>query len=272
MKLRNYRIRVGSTLDLDVGECGSPKGRPVILLHGLSDSWPSYLPLMAEMPEDLRLIAVSMRGHGDSAKPASAYSLADVAGDVLTLMNALGLAKADIVGHSLGSTVAQKLVELAPDRVRGLILIGAFISMRANPAVTGLWEEAIAPMVDPVDADFVREFQEGAVGSDTSRQIVERAVAESLKLRAADWQAALSAAMTEDLTQALARFDGPVLVMHGQLDDYSVAHEQSELARGNKRRLASQPQWGHSPHWEHPAAAASLIVQFLAEEAATAEV
>lgn len=266
MRTRHYQITTGPELVLDVGEAGSREGRPVILIPGLSDSWPSYLPLMAEMPEELRLIAVSPRGHGNSAKPAGACSLAAMAGDVLSLMDALGLQRADIVGHSLGSTVAQKIVELAPGRVTSLTLIGAFIRMRANPSVIGLWDEAVAPMTDPVDPAFVREFQEGAVGPDTPRELIDRAVAESMKLRAADWKNALRAAMSEDLTSALAEFRGATLVLHGQLDGYCLAEEQAELARGERRRLVSEPGWGHAPHWEYPADVAALMAEFLAGE------
>lgn len=268
MRTRNYQIAVGPALELDVGEAGPENGRPVILLPGLSDSWPSYLPLMAEMPQDMRLIAVSLRGHGDSTKPAGDYTLVETAGDVVSAMNALGLTQADIVGHSLGSAVAQKLTELAPERVASLTLIGAFIRMGANEEVVSLWNEAIAPLTDPVDRDFVRGFQESAVGPDAPRPIIERAVAESMKLRAGDWKAALAAGMSADLTHALARFRGPTLVLHGQLDEFCSVAEQAELGRGERRRLVSQPHWGHSPHWERPAEAASLIAQFLAEEGA----
>lgn len=270
MKTRNDQIAVGPVLKLDVGEAGPRDGRPVILLPGLSDSWPSYLPLMAEMPKELRLIAVSLRGHGDSTKSAGAYSLAEVAGDVLSMMDALGLVQADIVGHSLGSTVAQKLAELAPGRVASLTLIGAFIRMGTNPAVVRFRDEAIAPLTDSVDPDFVRGFQESAVGPDTPRPIIERAVLESMKLRAGDWKAALAAGISADLTHALARFRGPTLVLHGQLDEFCSVAEQTELGRGERRRLVSQPHWGHSPHWERPAETASAIAQFLAEEGAAA--
>jgi non-heme chloroperoxidase len=270
MRTRNYRVSVGPGLALDVGEAGPPDGRPVILIPGLSDSWPSYLPLMAEMPRDLRLIAISLRGHGDSDKPAGQYSIAEMAGDVLSAMDGLGLVQADMVGHSLGSIVAQKLAEMAPERVRSLTLIGAFIRLGANPSVVGLWDEAIAPMTEPIDPGFVREFQESAVGPDTPRPIIERAVSESMKLRAEDWKDALAAGMAADLTHALARFDGPVLVLHGQLDDYCLVTEQAELAEGGRRSLVSQAQWGHSPHWEHPSAVASLLARFLAESAVPA--
>jgi pimeloyl-ACP methyl ester carboxylesterase len=270
MRTRNYQITVGPAMELDVGETGPQEGRPVILLHGLSDSWPSYLPLMAEMPKDLRLIAVSLRSHGNSTKPAGAYSLADMAGDVLSLMDALGLGQADIVGHSLGSTVAQKLAEIAPHRVAGLTLIGAFLRMGGNPAVIGLWDEAIAPMSDPVGPGFVRDFQESAVGPDTPRPIIERAVSESMKLRAGDWKSALAAGMSADLTHALVRFSGPTLILHGQLDDFCLAEEQAELSHCPRRRLISHANWGHSPHWERPAEAASAIATFLSEETAAA--
>jgi pimeloyl-ACP methyl ester carboxylesterase len=193
-----------------------------------------------------------------------------MAGDVLSMMDALGLAQAEIVGHSLGSTVAQKLAELASGRVASLTLIGAFIRMGTNPAVVSFRDEAIAPLTDPVDPDFVRGFQESAVGPDTPRPIIERAVLESMKLRAGDWKGALSAGMSADLTHALARFRGPTLVLHGQLDDFCLAEEQAELGRGEMRRLMSYAHWGHSPHWERPAEAAAVIAQFLAEEGATA--
>ncbi|MDP3689608.1 alpha/beta fold hydrolase [Bradyrhizobium sp.] len=269
MKTRNYRISVGPALDLDIGETGAVDGRPVILIHGLSDSWSSYLPLMAEMPDDMRLIAVSLRGHGNSAKPAQGYRLADMARDVLAVMDALGLARADVVGHSLGSTVAQKLVELVPGRVASLTLIGAFIRMGTDPAVISFRDDAIVPLTDPVDPGFVREFQEGAVGPDTPRKIIERAVAESMKLTASDWKAAMDAAVAADLTHALDGFTGPVLVLHGQLDGFCLAAEQAELALGEGRRLISQAHWGHSPHWEHPAETASMLARLIGEEAAT---
>jgi pimeloyl-ACP methyl ester carboxylesterase len=270
MKTRNNRVSVGQGLALDIGEAGPLQGRPVVLIPGLSDSWPSYLPLMAEMPAALRPIAISMRGHGDSDKPAGPYNLADMAGDVLCAMDGLGLARADIVGHSLGSTVAQKVAELAPERVLSLTLIGAFIRMGENPAVIGLRDEAIAPMTDPVKQGFVREFQESAVGPDTPSLVIERAVAESMKLRAEDWKAALAAGMAADLTHALQSFGGPVLVLHGKLDDFCLLAEQSELTTGDRRNVVSRAQWGHSPHWEHPSEVALLMARFLAEAAMAA--
>ncbi|MFN4140326.1 alpha/beta fold hydrolase [Aestuariivirga sp.] len=268
MSLRNRRVNVTPEIELDLAESGPVNGRPVILIPGLSDSWPSYLPLMREMPGDLRLISFSLRGHGDSGKTPPGYGLSDMAGDVLAAMDLLGISRADVVGHSLGSMVAQKLVQLAPSRCTSLTLIGAFVRMQSNPAVVSLHEEVILPLADPVDPAFVRGFQESAVGPATSCHLIEDVVAESLKLRADDWKAALGAAMAADLTTALSDFAGPVLVLHGQLDDFCLPEEQIELTRGMRRQLISRPDWGHSPHWEMPADTAANIAQFLGSVAA----
>ncbi|WP_170971842.1 alpha/beta fold hydrolase [Rhodobacter sp. SY28-1] len=268
MELRTKRILVSPGLALDVVETGNPMGHPVIFLPGLSDSWPSYLPLMAEMRKDRRLIAISPRGHGDSGKPTAPYDLADLARDVISVMRALEVASADIVGHSLGTTVAQKLVELAPSRVTSLVLIGAFVRIGSNPAVIDLHDNAIAKLIDPVDPVFVKEFQESAVGPDTPRETIDRAIAESMKLTARDWQMALGASMVADLALAMIGYRGPVLILHGELDDFCIADEQADLARGSNRRLVSNAHWGHSPHWEHPALVGRLIEQFVSEKQA----
>jgi non-heme chloroperoxidase len=267
MEMRTYRIGTGA-LDLDIAESGATDGRPVLLIQGLSDSWLSYLPLLAEMPADLRLIAISLRGHGDSGKAAAGYSLDDMARDVVAVMDALGLSRADIVGHSLGSVVAQKLVEVLPGRVTSLTLIGAFVRMGANPAVVD-FHNAVLSLTDPIDPAFVRNFQESAVSPETPRDVIDRAVGESLKLSAIDWKAALGAAMAADLTHALEGFTGPVLVLHGQLDGFCQVEEQADLAQGERRRIVSMPHWGHAPHWEYPVETAAFLVQFLTEVTAS---
>ena len=66
-----------------------------------------------------------MRGHGDSERPPPGIGIDDLADDVMRLMDAMQIAKAVIVGHSMGSFVARKVYELAPGRVSRLVLVGA---------------------------------------------------------------------------------------------------------------------------------------------------
>ncbi|MGZ5189979.1 MAG: alpha/beta fold hydrolase [Flavisolibacter sp.] len=79
----------------------------IIFLQGLSDSWHSYELVLEHMPNSIRVLALSMRGHGESGKPDVKFSPQDFADDVAAFMKELKIDKAIIVGHSLGSIVAQ---------------------------------------------------------------------------------------------------------------------------------------------------------------------
>jgi non-heme chloroperoxidase len=134
-------------------------GEPLVLLHGYSDSWRSYLPLMRELPSSMRLVALSQRGHGDSSKPTAAYGTEVMARDLARVMDHLGIARAVVVGHSMGSLVAQRFAQDHADRVSRLVLIGAFASLKGNPGAEALWRDAISTMTDPVPPAFARDFQ-----------------------------------------------------------------------------------------------------------------
>src|SRR5688572_2341793 len=104
-------------LVLPYHEQGDPDGIPLILLHGVTDSHRSYEPVLAELPPSIRAIALTMRGHGDAGKPEAGYAAEDFAGDVIAFMDALGIERAIVAGHSLGSYVARTVAAAYPERV-----------------------------------------------------------------------------------------------------------------------------------------------------------
>src|SRR5512136_2601359 len=96
---------------------------PLVLIHGLgssADDW--FLQLPAFAPRYF-CVAVDLRGHGLSEKPAGRYSVALFASDVAALVRDLDLAPAHILGLSLGGMVAQQLALVQPQIVRSLVLI-----------------------------------------------------------------------------------------------------------------------------------------------------
>ncbi|GGK86085.1 alpha/beta fold hydrolase [Deinococcus radiotolerans] len=98
------------------------EGYPLILLHGLG-SHSGWLDAdLDHFARTRRVIALDSRGHGRSGHPAS-FTLADHVSDVLTVMDSLGIAQADVMGTSMGSYVAQALAAGHPQRVSRLILI-----------------------------------------------------------------------------------------------------------------------------------------------------
>lgn len=101
-------------------------GRPVVLLHGFPDSgrlWRNQVPALAAA--GFQVIVPDQRGYGMSDKPkeVEAYSLPFLAGDIMAVLDALGIAKAHVVGHDWGAAVAWGLGSLASDRVDHLVAL-----------------------------------------------------------------------------------------------------------------------------------------------------
>lgn len=108
------RLRV-----LDSGASNKP---PVLLLHGLYDRAECWQPVVDTLSRHFRLIMPDLRGHYRSDWPESGYALPDYATDALGVLDALEIAQADVLGHSLGALIAMELATVAPERVRSVML------------------------------------------------------------------------------------------------------------------------------------------------------
>jgi len=99
------------------------RGRPLVLLHGLSDSHRSWRRVAAAMAEHRRVLMLDLPGHGLSGRPDACYSLDWHAAVVGDWIDRLGLEEIDLVGHSFGGGVAQFLLLSHAHRVRRLALV-----------------------------------------------------------------------------------------------------------------------------------------------------
>jgi len=112
------------------------EGRPVVLLHGFPDSgrlWRNQVPVLASA--GFKVIVPDLRGYGRSDKPAAveSYSIPYLAGDVVAILDALGVERAHVVGHDWGAALAWALGSLLPDRVDHLTALsvghpGSFVA------------------------------------------------------------------------------------------------------------------------------------------------
>jgi non-heme chloroperoxidase len=142
---KSITLRTGITMKY--AEAGNPQGTPVILLHGYTDSGRSFqfvLPALEKENPQLRIIAPDLRGHGESSMPDSTrcsknpetcFEPADFAADIIALMDQLNISKANIVGHSMGSIIAQELALQYSERVNSLVLIGTFVNGKESVTV-----------------------------------------------------------------------------------------------------------------------------------------
>ena len=103
------------------------KGFPVILLHGYPFDHHLWDPLLPFLPADIHCVIPDLRGFGASIVVDSHYSLSDMAGDVIDLMDSIHLDGAVLAGHSMGGYVALEIAGQIPERVKGLALIASHI-------------------------------------------------------------------------------------------------------------------------------------------------
>lgn len=97
-------------------------GEPVLLIMGLGAERRAWALQLPGFTERHRVIAFDNRGVGESSTPPGPYSTEQMAADALAVMDAAGVARAHVVGVSLGGTIAQQVALLAPDRVGALVL------------------------------------------------------------------------------------------------------------------------------------------------------
>lgn len=248
---------------LRYAEQGPPEGRPIVLLHGYSDSWFSWSLVLPLLPDSLRVLALDLRGHGESSQPAGGYALRDLAADVIALLDAQGITRATVVGHSMGSLVAQQVALAAPERVDRLVLVGSGTTFRRATDI-GELEAAVNQLTDPVATEFVRSFQESTVYAPLPADFLDRVVVESGKLTAPVWRALMVGMLGAAVPTRLGALGIPTLVLWGDHDSVFPRSEQDALlALVPTATLKVYPETGHALHWERPAEFARDLVSFL---------
>ncbi|OZG26606.1 3-oxoadipate enol-lactonase [Williamsia sp. 1138] len=95
----------------------------IVFLGSLGSDRSMWQPQMADLGADHRVIALDVRGHGESPTPAGPYTVPDLADDVLTTLVALGAGTVHLVGLSLGGAIAQQIALVAPERVSTMTLL-----------------------------------------------------------------------------------------------------------------------------------------------------
>lgn len=134
LRFGEVRTRHGRLAVLEAG-----KGEPLLLLHGLGGTKQSFLPTVAALAGERRLVAVDLPGFGDSAKPVASYTPSMFCSWIVALLDELGIERCHLLGHSLGGRVALELGFRDPDRVEALVLM--------TPSLAWLRERRWAPLL-----------------------------------------------------------------------------------------------------------------------------
>jgi pimeloyl-ACP methyl ester carboxylesterase len=247
---------------------GDPAGTPVVLIHGYTDSARDWVPLIPWLSPHLKLILVDLRGHGRSGKPDCCYTRIDFAYDIKLLLDALHIERADIVGHSLGSIVAQTFAEFWPERTGRVVLISSSGGRRpgAAPARPQLdYAGAIRQLKEPIDPNskFMIEWWSSPTPVDPDFIRRQRQDAARIPLRV--WLAILDQGLVDtDLQRTLPRLKAPTLLIWGSADPLMEEEVRTSLREALPQAdVKVFPGLGHNPFWEQPAQVAAVINQFL---------
>ena len=261
------------------GSVDEGSGEVIVLLHGIAGSSQTWRALVGPLSRRYRVIAPDLLGHGNSTKPRADYSLGALSALVRDILDELGIARATIVGHSLGGGIAMQFVYQHPDYVDRLVLIGSgglgpdvglTLRLASLPGA-----ELVLPVIaarrllSPGDRVFswLRKMGvESPRGEELWRHYsslsdgpTRRAFLRTLRSVVDHRGQAVSA-----LGKLNFRTDFPVMAIWGERDNMiPVSHAYAAQEVRPDVRLEVLADVGHFPHAERPGEVAELIDDFI---------
>jgi 3-oxoadipate enol-lactonase len=241
----------------------------LVLIQGMGLDRLGWEPVLCKLRRSFRLVLVDNRGSGHSDRPAGRFGVADMAEDIVAVLDAAGIRRAHVMGASLGGMVAQELAIRHPERVDGLVLActaPGWPFAYPMPAASVRLIAKTAPMTAEATR---RRHTENALSARTVRQRPEL-VLRLLQLqgsqpedrKALSAQAAAGARYAGRLRQA--RIRARTLVLHGGADTVVDPRNGRLLAdRIPGARLVTFPELGHLLFWEDPDGFAEAVTSFL---------
>ncbi|GAA1238288.1 alpha/beta hydrolase [Prauserella halophila] len=282
---------------LHVAEAGA--GEPVLLLHGFAGLWWTWHHQLRDLADSgFRVVAVDLRGYGDSDKPPRGYDAWTAAGDVAGLIRALGLRSAHVVGHAGGGLLAWSVAAMRPRVVRSVGVLGGAHPLALRHAASRLpvgrrgaqtrasrhvlrFQVPMAPekRLTSDGAAHVGELLSSWAGEawrgtddfiDTAATLRHAMCVPGVAHSALEYYRwALRSQLRGDgrrfRRDVDTRVTVPVLQLHGEDDPcilQSTARDSTPW-RGPHSEFVTLPGVGHFPHLEAPAETSAVLATFL---------
>jgi 3-oxoadipate enol-lactonase len=240
-----------------------PDSAPVLLLsNSLGTNFSMWDPQLPQFEKHFRVLRYDTRGHGHSAVPPGPYSFEQLGGDVLALLDALNIARANFCGLSMGGMTGLWLGLQAANRFENLIISSA--SAKFGTADT--WNARIAAVTEGgmksiaaqvLQRWFTPEFQ-------ASSADIVRTTLHMLENTPAEGYAACCAALRDsDLREAISAIRTPTLVISGDKDPVSPPADGKFIAEKIPGARYAEVPGAHLANIESPAAYTSAVLNFL---------
>jgi len=242
-------------------KAGAETAPALLFLHGFADSWRSGELLFPTLSDHFRVFALDQRGHGQSDDEFDRFTIDDFAADAADFIRWVIGGPVILVGHSLGSLVAQRVAADHKDMVSRLVLISSTDSA-ANSAVLRDLRDTLRSFGDEVPRAFVQDFHAGLIAKPLYLSQLDVFDAESMRLSARVWRKTAEALVIRNAPVA-ARIAAPTLVLQGAEDAvFGVEAQHRLMALLKDGRLRVYPEVGHAPNWEEPETVARDIIAF----------
>ena len=248
---------------------GDPQNPPVLCLHGLLGSARNLFRVVETLAgAGFYALAYDQRGHGHSPH-ADDYSLQSLAHDVFTIMDENKIARAHLVGHSLGARVSLAATGLYPDRVQSLTMLDSGISI--EPAHLKNLHEIIDPLADSYTSRAVAESALAAHTTVMRQFLLANLRAQPEPPFTLRWVFDLAGIRDEllktiqtDQTETWKKVSCPTLVARGQRSDSMQAKDvEHMLALNPHAQGAVIANAGHWVHVDNFQGTVELVTQFL---------
>jgi esterase len=246
---------------------------PLILLHGLLACSRQWSVVAAELAIRRPVFALDLRNHGQSPRSAQMDFPALVA-DLLGWLDARGIGRIDLVGHSMGGKVAMALACRHPERIRRLVIVDIAPRHYRMPSHVAEFRAMHELQLDALGSRAEAEMRlEGRVANQAMRRFLANSLRQDEATGAWRWPFdlfALTTALAALKSSPLApgdRFLGPSFFVAGGRSPY-IRVEDEELIRTHfpAANLLRLPHSGHNPHLESRADFIAAVEAFLLRE------
>ena len=260
------KIELSTGITMAYVEMGKAEGDPLVLIHGMTDnsrSWSLIAPYFAEA--GYHIYMPDLRGHGESDKPDTGfYTTADHAADIAAFMDAIGIEKADIIGHSLGSMTAQTFELFYPEKCNHVVWESTTPVSGGTVLGTYYYEYGISIGQDGhPDDEFMDEWYYCEAPVD--EEFLKYEMDESQALTGANWECIAGGASFSDLTPFYEFMDDsiPTLILWGTGDGFFNEDLQDELKEYVPfAEFIAYDGIGHNIQWENTEQMAKDCIDF----------
>ncbi|MGB9786325.1 MAG: alpha/beta fold hydrolase [Infirmifilum uzonense] len=232
------------------------EGRPIFFVHGLGESFLTWRPQITFFKDKgFRVIALDLRGHGESQVPSKRVTMEGFALDVQSVLEAEGIEKAYMVGYSMGALVLLEFYKVSQTFFDKLVLEAT--APEYPPAMTEILENMSMHEI----AQQVAEFAVSPVASQELKREIYEIVSRTDKrvyIQSAE------TATEKSYRSIIQSLKVPTLFISGELDYISPPEVVEEMSRlvSNSRKVVMRGV-GHMPHREKPDEYNSILLEFL---------